>query len=86
MHRFSRDNDRLTIFDVQPDDEGLYVCRIRQGNTATDTVGGCVIITGKYHTHVYMYISIHIHVHVCTCIDAVHMYCMYMHVYRGWKE
>ena len=66
MHRFSRDNDRLTIYDVQPDDEGLYVCRIRDDGAeeGRDLMGGCVIITGKYHTHNI----IHVHLYSCICM------------------
>ena len=47
------------INDVQPEDEGLYVCHIGiLGAEDRELVGGCVIITGIYISY------IHIHAHV----------------------
>ena len=49
--RFEKDNDRLTIHDVQLDDEGLYICYISEnvdGAGQRPLVGGCLIIYGQY--------------------------------------
>ena len=46
--RISAETDRLTITNIQPEDEGLYACVAREGDDVQRTViAGCIIVHGK---------------------------------------
>lgn len=48
LFRFSTDTDRLTISDIQPEDEGVYVCRATQGDMPDmSVIAGCLVVQGE---------------------------------------
>ena len=48
LFRFSTDTDRLTISDIQPEDEGVYVCRATQGDMPDmNVIAGCLVVQGE---------------------------------------
>jgi hypothetical protein len=45
--RFRSETNRLIMSDIQPQDEGMYVCRVvEEGMPERTVVGGCVIVHG----------------------------------------
>ncbi|CAI8045254.1 hypothetical protein GBAR_LOCUS25049, partial [Geodia barretti] len=50
--RISAETDRLTITNIQPEDEGLYACVAREGDDVQRTViAGCIIVHGTAQSY-----------------------------------
>ncbi|CAI8015942.1 hypothetical protein GBAR_LOCUS9844, partial [Geodia barretti] len=50
--RISAETDRLTITNIQPEDEGLYACVAMEGNNDQRTViAGCIIVHGTARSY-----------------------------------
>ena len=46
--RFTAETNQLTILDIQPENEGVYVCEVTEGSDPRRiSMAGCVIVQGE---------------------------------------